>query len=1551
MAEAEREEKLIEDVFPGFTLEGELEEYLSDAVVRGMRLSREKGILYIDLVSRHWIQKKYIYKLEDQLRHHLADDCDAGALRVRVIEHFRLSKLYTPERVIEAYSPSMKLELEKTNSLLLCLFNTAHFSYPGSDVVRIDIEDTTVGQAYGKKLTAYLENVLTKRCGLSVRVDSGFYRIERHEHIERDRYKSEEAARRIWENSKLGRDAMSASGGSAPADGSETPVPAGSGAPAAGQNSRPNRGSGQGGYGGRKGTFRGGKRRVRDGFGFGSGSIKEGDDPDLLYGRNFDGESVEIQSLTEDSGDCIIRGQICSVEYKETKKGKALFIFAVTDFTDTISAKIFAEKEFQPYLEGVLKEGNFIRLHGNVMMDPWEHELAVTRVLGIKKSTDFREKRYDNSPEKRIELHCHTKMSDMDGVTDAATLVKRAYSWGWKAIAITDHGVVQAFPEANHVIEDIDGKYRDKYKKEHPDATKEEIKAQHDPFKVIYGMEAYIVDDLKGVAVDSKGQSLDDNYVVFDIETTGLSNLTCKIIEIGAVRVENGKIVDRFSEFVNPEEPIPFRITELTSITDEMVEDAPPIDVILPKFRDFCKDAILVAHNADFDTGFIRAESKRLGIDWTFTYVDTVGMAQFLLPNLSRFKLDTVAKAVGVPLGHHHRAVDDAECTANIFVKFVSMLKEKDITDLDSLNREAAVDRNWIRKAPSYHAIILAQNEAGRVNLYRCVSESHLKYFNRVAKLPKSFVNAHHEGLILGSACVAGELYQALLRGDPDEKIARIVDFYDYLEIQPLGNNEFLIEDEKNPAVNSIEDLQKMNKKIVRLGEQFKKPVVATCDVHFIDPQDEIYRRIIMASKKFSDADQQAPLYLRTTEEMMQEFSYLGEEKAREVVIENPNKICDMIERICPIYPKKCPPVIPHSDEMLREICERRAHEIYGPDLPEVVSERLERELTSIISNGYAVMYIIAQKLVWKCNEDGYLVGSRGSVGSSFVATMAGITEVNPLPPHYLCAYDHHCEFDTPDVKKYAKMGYSGCDMPDKKCPVCGRPMQKLGFNIPFETFLGFAGNKEPDIDLNFSGEYQTKAHAYTAVIFGDGQTFKAGTTGTVADKTAYGYVMKYCEERGIVKRRCEIDRIAKGCTGIRRTTGQHPGGIIVLPQGMDINLFTPVQHPADDPNSDIVSTHFDYHSIDTNLLKLDILGHDDPTMIRMLEDLTGTKATEVPLDEPKVMSLFQDLSSLGLKPEQIHGVKLGTLGIPEFGTNFAMQMLLDTKPQNFTDLCRISGLSHGTDVYKGNAETLIKSGTCTLGTAICCRDDIMTYLISMGLDKEESFTIMERVRKGKVAKGKVPEWPQWKKDMTDHGVPEWYLGSCEKIKYMFPKGHAVAYVMMAYRVGWYKVYHPLAYYAAYFSIRAKAFSYEIMCRGQRHLEACMDQLLAHKDNWTDKESDQFGDMCLVEEMYARGYDFTPIDIYKVKAHRFQIVDGKIMPSLDSIEGIGGVAADGIVLASRDGKFLSMEDMRNRAKVGKSVTDTLKRLGLCEGLPESNQISLFDFAGMSDESD
>ena len=1163
------------------------------------------------------------------------------------------------------------------------------------------------------------------------------------------------------------------------------------------------------------------------------------------------------------------------------------------------------------------------------MMDNYDKELTVGSISGIKKIPDFTTSRQDNSARKRVELHCHTKMSDMDGVSEAKDIVKRAYKWGHPAIAITDHGVVQAFPDANHVWDDLWKKEKEKRKEAgNTNFDKQEF------FKIIYGMEAYLVDDLQEIVTGDKGQDLSADFVVFDIETTGFSPINNRIIEIGAVKVSGGVIVERYSTFVNPKTPIPFEIERLTGINDSMVMDSPEIEEILPQFLAFCGDAVLVAHNANFDMSFIKENALRQGIHREFAYVDTVGIARILLPNQAKHTLDAVAKTLGISLENHHRAVDDAEATAEIFVKFIPMLKEAGVQTLSQINIMGASSPDIIKRLPTYHAIILAQNNTGRENLYTLVSESHVTYYSKRPRVPKSLLLKHREGLIIGSACEAGELYRALLDGKADSEIARIVDFYDYLEIQPLGNNQFMIASEKISAVNDMEDIKNLNRKIVELGEEFHKPVVATCDVHFLDPEDEVYRRIIMAGKGFTDADDQAPLYFRTTQEMLEEFAYLGSDKAEEVVITNTNKIADRIDVMSPVRPDKCPPVIPDSDKTLKDICYNKAHELYGDELPQIVEDRLKKELDSIINNGFAVMYIIAQKLVWKSVEDGYLVGSRGSVGSSLVAFMAGITEVNSLSAHYRCPHCRYYDFDSPEVK--ASAGNAGCDLPDKDCPVCGNPLVKDGFDIPFETFLGFKGDKEPDIDLNFSGEYQSKAHKYTEVIFGAGQTYRAGTIGTLADKTAFGYVKNYYEERGKGKRTCEINRIVLGCTGIRRSTGQHPGGIIVLPVGEDINSFTPVQHPANDMTTDIVTTHFDYHSIDHNLLKLDILGHDDPTMIRMLQDLTGIDPTTIPLDDKQVMSLFQNTSALGITPEQISGCPVGSLGVPEFGTDFVIQMLLDTKPQSLSDLIRISGLGHGTDVWLGNAQTLIAEKTATISECICCRDDIMIYLINKGVDSALSFTIMESVRKGKGLK------PEWEAAMKEKDVPDWYIWSCKKIKYMFPKAHAAAYVMMAWRIAYCKINYPLAYYAAYFSIRASAFSYEIMCRGQQHLENVMADYKRRMDTLSKKEQDSYKDMKSVQEMYARGFEFMPIDLFTAHSRNFQIVDGKLMPSFNSIDGLGEKAADAIVEAAKDGPFLSKDDFRQRTKVSKTVVDLMDSLGILGNLPESNQISLFD---------
>jgi DNA polymerase-3 subunit alpha (Gram-positive type) len=1119
----------------------------------------------------------------------------------------------------------------------------------------------------------------------------------------------------------------------------------------------------------------------------------------------------------------------------------------------------------------------------------------------------------------------HTVYSDNDSVVAVEDIIKRAKDWGHPAIAITDHGVLQAFPVANHCIK------------------------KDDPFKIIYGVEGYFVDDLKDFVQRPNGQTLDDSYVVFDIETTGLSPKFCKIIEIGAVKIVNGEKVDEFSSFVNPQLPIPYNTTKLTSITDEMVMDSPAIEEVLPKFLEFVGDSVLVAHNASFDVSFIRKFAKDMDRKVTNSVVDTMTLGHILCPELGKFTLDRICKHLGIKLEHHHRAVDDAAATAQIFLRFVPMLKEKGVKNLDDLNYLGETSPDSIKKSKRYHGIILAKNEIGRVNLNRLVSASHVEYFNMRPIMPKSLINKYREGLILGSACEAGELFRAVAGGAEEDEIDRIVKFYDYLEVQPIGNNAFMKESDKYPDVSTDEDLQNLNREIVKLGETYNKPVVATCDVHFLDPEDSLYRAVLMASKGFKDADRQPPLFFRTTEEMLSEFEYLGSDKAHEIVIDNTIRISNMIEKIYPVSPDKCPPVIENSDGTLRQICYDKAHEIYGPDLPEQVTSRLEKELTSIIGNGYAVMYIIAQKLVWDSNDHGYLVGSRGSVGSSFVATMAGITEVNPLSAHYICPHCYYVDFESELVKSYS--GSSGCDMPDMQCPKCGTWMKKEGHDIPFETFLGFYGDKEPDIDLNFSGEYQANAHAYTEELFGKGHAFRAGTIGTIAEKTAEQLVYKYYQEREITKRRCELTRIAQGCVGVKRTTGQHPGGMVVVPGDREIYEFTAIQKPANDMKTNIITTHFEYHSIDANLLKLDILGHDDPTIIRRLEDLTGKDAKTIALDDKDVMSLFHSPEVMGITPEDISGCPTGSLGVPEFGTDFVIQMLVDTKPKNFSDLVRISGLSHGTDVWLNNAQTLIAEGKTELSGAICCRDDIMVYLIHMGLEPGVAFKIMEAVRKGTVAKGKCDKWPEWEEDMKAHGVPDWYIWSCKLIKYMFPKAHAAAYVMMAWRIAWFKVNEPLAYYAAYFSIRAKAFNYETMCQGPEHLHRCMDEIRKKpKEEVSGAEEDALRDMRLVEEMYARGLEFLPIDLYQADDLNCLIIDGKIMPPFCSIEGVAGKAAEQLKEAVKalrennpEAKFISKEDLRLRSKIGKSTIEKMTSLGLLNGLPESSQLSIFDF--------
>ena len=1513
------------EVFNTLKVPEEIGVYLTDTEVTRVSKTSTNSLARVYLSSERLISKQIIYKAEDALKKQIFR---MKNMDVRIIDRYRLSKQYTPVKIMEIYYDSILFELEKYWTLEYNLLKNSQWEFDGEHCLVLTLEDGFLSRTYADTLADYFKKIFLNRFGFEIDVIYKYAKKEGSHYELENEHKLNLRVAQIEKNMR----AAQAAGDGVNEDSSKTAFSRGTSTSSKSENAASSGTKSNDGVvqeNSRQSSF-GDKNRTQFGQKGSQNEYykKKPSNPDVLYGRDFDEEPMPIEQVDSALGEIVIAGMIRKVDEREIRNERTILMFDLTDFTDTITVKMFIANAQLPEVKEYIKKGNFIKVKGVAALDRYDQEISITSVWGIRKSQDNREVRNDLSLHKRVELHCHTKMSDMDGVSSVSDIIKQAIRWGHKGIAITDHGVVQAFTDAYHTMEDLKGKYKKKG---------EEL-----DFKIIYGVEAYLVDDTRQIVINSMGQNFNDTFVVFDLETTGFSAEVDRIIEIGAVKIKNGEIVDNFSKFVNPKIPIPFRIEKLTGINDSMVMEAEPIEKILPEFLEFCGDAVMVAHNAGFDTSFIINNAERLGIKYDPTIMDTVLLAQFVIPNLHNYKLDTLCKHLAVSLENHHRAVDDAQATAYIYLKMVKMLEERDIFDLDKLNEAGKLDDEAIKKLHQYHCIILASSEQGRINLYRLISASHLQYFSRFPKIPKSLVNKYREGLIIGSACEAGELFRAMVNGRSEAEIARIVSFYDYLEVQPIGNNRFMIEKD-DYYVKNEEDLRDLNRRIIALGEKFSKPVVATCDVHFLNPEDEIYRRIIMAGKGFDDADNQAPLYLHTTEEMLHEFDYLGSDKAYEIVVENTNKILNMCEDIIPVRPDKRPPVIENSDQMLRTICENRALELYGNPLPEIVRERLDRELNSIISNGYSVMYIIAQKLVWKSNDDGYLVGSRGSVGSSFAATMAGITEVNPLSPHYLCPKCYYNEFDSEDVKKFA--GGAGCDMPDKICPRCGHKLNKMGFDIPFETFLGFKGNKEPDIDLNFSNEYQSKAHSFTEVIFGKGQTFKAGTIGTVAEKTAYGYVFNYFKDksekegRPIVKRRCEIERIAEGCVDIRRTTGQHPGGIVVLPIGDEIHSFTPVQHPANDCTTSIVTTHFDYHSIDHNLLKLDILGHLDPTMIRMLQDLTGIDPLEIPLDSKEVMSLFKDTSALGITPADIGGCKLGALGIPEFGTDFAMQMLIDTKPQYFSDLVRIAGLSHGTDVWLGNAQVLLKEGKATISTAICTRDDIMIYLIQKGIESETAFTIMEKVRKGK---GLTEEQEAI---MREHDVPDWYIWSCKKIKYMFPKAHAAAYVMMAWRVAYCKVFYPLAYYCAYFSIRANAFDYEKMAMGRDKLEYFIDDYKNKKSlgTITNTEEDELKDMRIVQEMYARGYDFIPIDIYKAKARSFQIIDGKIMPSFKVIDKVGEVAGEGIEIAARAGEFLSKDDLRARAKVGQTVIDKLNDLGLLGSMADSNQLSLFDF--------
>ncbi len=1220
-------------------------------------------------------------------------------------------------------------------------------------------------------------------------------------------------------------------------------------------------------------------------------------DENLIIGRDFSGEVTALSDITEYSGKVIVAGKVIGYETRETRNGNHILSLYITDDTASITCKCFIKPDKIKEIEGALKAAKAVTVKGDTVYDQYEHEVTVKiNNLKLKEVSD----RMDNSDVKRVELHAHTVMSAMDSVAKTGELIKTAAKWGHKAIAITDHGVVQAYPDAFDA-------------------------GEKNGIKVIYGMEGYLMGDESKIVYNEKSMSLDGDFVVFDIETTGLKARFHEIIEIAGVKVSGGKIIERFSEFVKPTAEIKPHITELTGITNEMVSSADSQENVFKRFVEFAKGCVLVAHNANFDVGFLKKYAEKFNVSFDFCYVDTLGLSRKLVTNIKRHRLDRVAKALGIHFEGHHRAINDAEVTGKIFISFVDMLKRKGLTDVSEIN-EQLVDETIKQYTDLYHVILLVKNMTGLKNLYKLVSTSHLDNFYRKPRISKEVLQAHREGVIVGSACEAGELYNAIMTGKTETEIEKIANFYDYLEIQPLRNNEFML---RENTVSSFEELKDVNKEIVALGEKLDKPVVATCDVHFVKPEDAIFREVLMVSQEYDDAEFQPPLYLRTTEEMLEEFKYLGSKKAFEVVVENTNKIADLIEEIRPIPKDTYPPEMPNATEDIQRMSDERAHEIYGEVLPEIVKQRMEKELVPIIKYGFSVMYMIAQKLVTKSLSDGYLVGSRGSVGSSFIAYLIGITEINSLPPHYICPECKNVEFITDGSVS------CGADLPDKDCPDCGHKYKKEGYDIPFETFLGFDGDKEPDIDLNFSGEYQSVAHKYTEELFGVGHVYRAGTIGTLAEKTAFGYLKKYAETKGKSLNKAEEMRLSQGIVGVKRTTGQHPGGVMIVPKANEIYEFSPIQHPANDNETDIITTHFDYHSISGKLLKLDILGHDDPTMIRMLEDLTGLDAKTIPIDDKPTMSLFTSTEALGITPDDI-GTTVGTFAVPEFGTRFVQQMLIETKPTTFGELVRISGLSHGTDVWTNNAQELVRDGVATLPEVICTRDDIMLYLLLHNLPPLDSFKIMEKVRKGK---GLSPEDEAL---MRENDVPEWYISSCKKIKYMFPKAHAAAYVTMGFRIAYFKVHYPIAFYIAYFTVRATEFDADLMLKGKDRVCSAMAELNA-LSNPTQKEKNLVTILEVVNEMYARGISLLPVDLYKSHATKFIEENGAIRPPLNAINGVSDAVGQAIVEARKDGPFISSEDLMRRAKIGKAIVDKLKEYDVLTEIPDTNQITFFDF--------
>ena len=1459
-------QKSLKELLNKYLPSDEHERILASAFVTKTRIDKEKRLLEVYADFSYIIDKNMLYELEEKVA------------AVYQLSYFKIFPHYPTELFSESYLSQLLQETERVGVVAKGFFSSYQYTLNDRELtIKIPFSEQGVGLLEDAMTPKVIENILFSEFSIRRKVSIEHDPFQTDEMSDSYREKLERIDRQIQLAEKeYDNMSMRASAPSETKAEEEIKLP-------------------------RLATVFDSNvvaERLEDGRIRIGSSCFDVSAPEYIIGTAFEIQPVPISTVKTPRSKVVFLGEVFSFEKEANRAGDKFNItFGIFDGNASIYVKQFSVlPEDANEFAGKIKTGMAVAVHGYVKPERNDDELYMTytdlAVISKRVRTDRAEK-------KRVELHLHTNMSSMDALIAPDIAVKTAKKWGHPAVAITDHGNVQGFPEAM-------------------------IASEKEDMKVIYGMEAYFVNDTASAVYGNYNGSFSDEFIVFDIETTGLSVLNCKITEIGAVKIQNGEVVERYNTFVNPECPIPEEITKLTSITDEMVADARKIDEVLPEFLSFVGDRLLIAHNADFDTSFIRAAAKALDLPFTNPYLDTVGLSRFLNPELKSHKLNLLVEHYKLGDFHHHRACDDAEMLAMIFFSMAKQLQEMDIKNFSDLQNEMSTNADPLQ-LKTYHQIILVKNQTGLKNLYKLISKSYLNYYRRNPRIPKTELEKHREGLIIGSACEAGELFHALLEDKPEHEIEEIVNFYDYLEIQPICNNRFLVDEGK---VADNEALRDLNRRIVELGEKYNKPVVATCDAHFLNEEDELYRKILLAGMKFKDADRDIHLYYRTTEEMLEEFAYLGEEKAYEVVVENTNKINDMIESVRPIPRGSYTPNMEGAEEELQEKCWTRAKAMYGDPVPEIVSKRLEKELTSIIKNGFAVLYMIAQRLVWYSESQGYLVGSRGSVGSSFVATMAGISEVNPLPPHYYCPNCQHSEFFTD-----GSVG-SGFDLPDAMCPKCGTKLNADGHDIPFETFLGFYGDKSPDIDLNFSGDVQGRVHKYTEELFGEENVFRAGTLGTLADKTAFGFVAKYFETKGVSIGRAEMDRIIQNCVGVKRTTGQHPGGIIVVPREYEVYDFTPVQHPADDPHSDIVTTHFAFSYLHDTILKLDELGHDIPTKYKWLEKFSDTSVLDVPMNDKEVYELFFSTKPLGVTPEDID-TQLGTFGLPEFGTRFIQQVLMDAKPKNFADLLQISGLTHGTDVWLGNAEALIKQGTCDISKVIGCRDNIMNDLIRYGVENSLSFKIMESVRKGK---GLTPEWEA---EMKAHDVPDWYIWSCKKIKYMFPKAHAAAYVMSAIRLGWYKVHIPIAFYCAMFTVAPGGFDAEVVMKGRSNVIATMKDIEKRGKEASPKEQASVSSLQLINECMARKIRFLPIDIEKSDAYAFLPENGAIRMPFSALPGLGENAALNIIQARKEEKFFSVDDLRIRAKLTKSVIEILRKNHVLDNLSETDQLTFF----------